>query len=198
MSDKFHIAVMGSGGVGKTCVVLRFLRDSFDPDHIPTIQDAFDKCHCYNGRFYQMVIIDTAGQDELQSITNIAIQSADAFVIMYSCTSSLSFGEVDKFFERIKQLARAGKPKIVLVGNKCDMAGERAVSTEQGREKARSFDCAFVECSALANINVAKIFESSLDQLLGIQSTEEENKKERKKGHSDNDETGTTCTCSVA
>jgi small GTP-binding protein len=198
MNDTFRIAVLGSGGVGKTCVVLRFLRDTFDPDHVSTIQDTFDKSHCYNGRFHKMAIIDTAGQEELQSITNIAIKSANAYVIMYSCTSVVSFWEVDRFFEKVKQLTQAGKPKIVLAGDKCDMDDERAVSAEQGRAKAHSFDCPFLECSALANINIAKIFERSLDQLLGTEGTEERNTGTRKKGQPDRDRPEATCTCNVA
>jgi small GTP-binding protein len=197
MNDGFRIAVLGSGGVGKTCVILRLLRDTFDPDHVPTIMDTFDKHHCYNGQSHRIIVIDTAGQDELQSITNIAIKSADAFIIMYSCTSALSFSEVDKFFERVKQLAHSDRPKVVLVGNKCDKTDQRAVTTEQGRLKAESFGCPFLECSALANINIEKIFDRSLDQLLGMESLMEDKKKTRKKEHC-NDEAEKTCVCNIA
>jgi small GTP-binding protein len=127
MGDSFRIAVLGSGGVGKTCVILRFLRDTFNADYVPTIQDRFEKNYLYNNKNYKLIIIDTAGQDEMQSITNLAIKSADAYVIMYSCTSPLSFDEVDKFRDKVLQMAAASaSPKIVVAGNKCDLDSERA------------------------------------------------------------------------
>jgi small GTP-binding protein len=182
MGDQsFKIAVLGSGGVGKTCVILRFLRDTFEADYVPTIQDSFEKNYCYNGKNYKLVLIDTAGQDEMQSITNLAVKSADAYVVMYSCTSQLSFEELNKFHEKILSFSPASgagaKPKMVFAGNKCDLDSDRSVTAEQGREKAAQFGCPFLECSAKANINVAKIFEESLKQLLGLDDKKVPEKK---------------------
>jgi small GTP-binding protein len=191
--QSFKIAVLGSGGVGKTCVILRFLRDTFDTDYVPTIQDNFEKNYCFNGKNYKLVLIDTAGQDEMQSITNLAVKSADAYVVMYSCTSQLSFEELDKFREKIVSFSPAtgagAKPKMVFAGNKCDMESDRSVTAKQGRAKAAQFECPFMECSAKANINIAKIFEESLKQLLGVADKKETEKKgqgkEKGKGKKD-------------
>jgi small GTP-binding protein len=173
MADpSFKIAVLGSGGVGKTCVILRFLRDTFEADYVPTIQDSFEKNFVYSGKNYKLVLIDTAGQDEMQSITNLAVKSADAYVVMYSCTSQLSFEELDKFHDKVLSFSPAStsgaRPKMVFAGNKCDMESDRSVTAEQGRIKAAQFGCPFLECSAKANINITKIFEKSLEQLLGV------------------------------
>lgn len=43
---------------------------------------------------------------------------------------------------------------MVLVGNKCDLEEERVVGKEQGVNLARQFNCAFMETSAKAKINV--------------------------------------------
>lgn len=43
---------------------------------------------------------------------------------------------------------------MVLVGNKCDLEEERVVGKEQGINLARQFNCAFMETSAKAKINV--------------------------------------------
>lgn len=166
--DSFRIVVLGSGGVGKTCVILRFLRDTFDADYVPTIQDSFEKSYALAGKTYKLNIVDTAGQDEMESINNLAIKSADAFVLLYSCTSSMSFGELDKFKTQIQNNCTTGTPKIVIGGNKCDMDDDRAVTTEQGRAKCQELGCPFFECSAKANVNIAPMFEASLNQLLGI------------------------------
>lgn len=43
---------------------------------------------------------------------------------------------------------------MVLVGNKCDLEEERAIGKDQGTNLARQFNCAFMETSAKAKINV--------------------------------------------
>jgi GTPase SAR1 family protein len=43
---------------------------------------------------------------------------------------------------------------MVLVGNKCDLEEERVVGKELGKSLATQFNCAFMETSAKAKINV--------------------------------------------
>lgn len=47
---------------------------------------------------------------------------------------------------------------VALVGNKCDMEAERAVSTDEGAEAAEEMGLEFFECSAKNNTNVAEMF----------------------------------------
>lgn len=47
---------------------------------------------------------------------------------------------------------------MILVGNKCDLEDERVVGKDQGINLARSFNnCAFLESSAKAKINVNEV-----------------------------------------
>ena len=47
-----------------------------------------------------------------------------------------------------------------LVGNKCDLSpAVREVSEEEGRAKAKSWRCPFVETSAKTATNISKVFE---------------------------------------
>lgn len=43
---------------------------------------------------------------------------------------------------------------MVLVGNKCDLEEERVVGKDLGKSLANQFNCAFMETSAKAKINV--------------------------------------------
>lgn len=43
---------------------------------------------------------------------------------------------------------------MVLVGNKCDLEEERVVGKDLGKSLAGQFNCAFMETSAKAKINV--------------------------------------------
>ncbi|NWW89172.1 RAB42 protein, partial [Rhynochetos jubatus] len=51
-------------------------------------------------------------------------------------------------------------PAFVLVGHKCDLAAERAVSVEEAARLAATLGMAFVETSARTNLNVDLAFQT--------------------------------------
>ena len=42
-SNDYRVVVFGTGGVGKTSLVLRFINGSFRDSYIPTIEDTYRK-----------------------------------------------------------------------------------------------------------------------------------------------------------
>jgi small GTP-binding protein len=161
----YSIAVLGAGGVGKTCLVLRLTKDTWDSDYIPTIQDYFEKNMDLDGQSYSLKIIDTAGQDEMQGITDIGIKDAHACVIVYSVTSQVSFNDASKYRDKVISFSATGRANIVLAGNKCDIV-ERTVPRKAGEDLARSWGCDFFETSAKENINICPLFAAALKSLL--------------------------------
>ena len=125
----------------------------------------FEKKFVIDGKDITTKIIDTAGQDEMQGITDIGIKDAQACIIVYSITSQLSFNEVDKFREKVNSFSQGASDKIILVGNKCDMQ-ERVVSTVQGQNKAKQWGCEFFETSAKKDIMVQEAFEAAVKKLV--------------------------------
>ncbi|KAH0795438.1 ras-related protein Rap-1b isoform X1 [Histomonas meleagridis] len=174
-TKSFKVVVLGSGGVGKTCVILRLTRSSFDPEYIPTIQDYFNKDMTIDGVDYTLKIIDTAGQDEMQGITDVAIKDADAVMIMYSITSQISFDEAGQFREKVLSIFPNKKINMVLVGNKCDLEPERSVSFSKGQELAQHWCCPFFETSAKKEINIYQSFESLLKMLISETKVDDDN-----------------------
>jgi small GTP-binding protein len=159
----FKIAVLGSGS-DKTLLTLRYTRETFDADYIPTIQDYFQKDLTFKGVEYELRIIDTSGDIEMSGITAIGIKDADAHVICYPVKSQVCFREVDKYHEKVKDLA-ANANHIVLAATSCEEEN-RAVTEQEGREKAAAWGCPFFETSARDDINVAAVFEAALELLL--------------------------------
>jgi GTPase SAR1 family protein len=88
------------------------------------------------------------------AITNVAIQEAQACIIVYSVTSMNSFTETKHFREKIASVCTAERPpRIVLVGNKCDVA-DLAMARKAGEVLAKEWGCLFYETSAKDNVNI--------------------------------------------
>ena len=58
-----RFAVVGKGGVGKSAITLRYVRDFFVNFWDRTVEDAYQKTVDYNRQLYKLSILDTAGQD---------------------------------------------------------------------------------------------------------------------------------------
>ena len=55
-------AVVGSGGVGKSCLTIRFLKDEFSNEYDPTIEENYRKIITVDEKVVVINIVDTAGQ----------------------------------------------------------------------------------------------------------------------------------------
>ncbi|KAF0683461.1 Aste57867_24495 [Aphanomyces stellatus] len=163
--ETMQVSVLGSGGVGKSALTLRFVRDYFMHDWDPTIEDAYRKSIDVDGRLCLLEILDTAGQDDFESLRTQWMMDRHAYVFVYSMDSKSSLQQLEPFFElhqRINEYKRP-MPPIVLVANKCDLVKEnpslRQVSSDEGRAVAASYKAVYMETSALTGENVSSIFE---------------------------------------
>jgi Ras-related protein Rap-1A/Ras-related protein Rap-1B len=71
---------------------------------------------------------------------------------------------------------------MVLVGNKCDLKENRAISTEQGENLAKKFGCTFLEASAKDKINVDAIFLDLVKQINKTNAGKAQGKGQKKSG----------------
>jgi GTPase SAR1 family protein len=86
---------------------------------------------------------------------------------MYACNSRKSFDELDAFRTRVQEVVGRPNPRIVVVGNKVDLAAAREVTEDAARSWAESISAPWLECSAKENVSIEHIFEKSLEQLTG-------------------------------
>ena len=112
--------------------------------------------------------MDTAGQDDYQTMLDTWINSSDGFVLVYSIDNKDSFESTKKRYERILKLKGDQKVAIVVAGNKCDLEESRKVSREEAENFCNSNKLTFMETSALKVINVKETFLSCARGLLQI------------------------------
>ena len=83
---------------------------------------------------------------------------AKDIVLVYSITAQSTFNDLQDLREQILRVKDTDDVPMILVGNKCDLEEERVVGKDQGPNLARSFNnCAFLESSAKAKINVNEV-----------------------------------------
>jgi small GTP-binding protein len=78
-------------------------------------------------------VLDTAGQEEYSAMREQYMRTGEGFLLVYSITSRQSFEEIQQFQQQILRVKDRDYFPIIIVGNKCDLEGEREV-TKQGEE----------------------------------------------------------------
>ncbi|XP_071040066.1 GTP-binding protein Di-Ras2 isoform X2 [Parasteatoda tepidariorum] len=164
-SNDYRVVVFGAGGVGKSSLVLRFVKGTFRESYIPTIEDTYRQVISCNKNICTLQITDTTGSHQFPAMQRLNISKGHAFILVYAVTSAQSLEELRPIFEVIQEVKSGdmeGIP-IMLVGNKCDEAESREVQTTTGQEQAKRWSCGFMETSAKTNCNVKELFQELLN-----------------------------------
>jgi tRNA U34 5-carboxymethylaminomethyl modifying GTPase MnmE/TrmE len=62
--ETLRLVLLGSGGVGKSCITIRFVQDSFVTEYDPTIEDSYRRQVEVDGQQVMLEILDTAGTEQ--------------------------------------------------------------------------------------------------------------------------------------
>eukprot|EP01094_Clydonella_sp_ATCC50884_P013456 TRINITY_DN2373_c2_g1_i2.p1 TRINITY_DN2373_c2_g1~~TRINITY_DN2373_c2_g1_i2.p1 ORF type:complete len:203 (+),score=59.72 TRINITY_DN2373_c2_g1_i2:377-985(+) len=155
---QFKLVLLGESAVGKSSLVMRFVKGQFFDYQESTIGAAFlTQTVCLNDTTVKFEIWDTAGQERYHSLAPMYYRGAQAAIVVYDLTSSDSFERAKNW---VKELQRQGNPNIViaLAGNKLDLEEKRAVTSEDAQAYAAENSILFMETSAKTAANVNELF----------------------------------------
>lgn len=151
---------MGYRSVGKSSLTIQFVENQFVDSYDPTIENTFSKTVKISGQEYSLQLVDTAGQDEYSILPQSYFMNIDGYILVYSVNSQKSFDVIQFVYDKLLDMkGNIGSIPVVLVGNKCDLAMEREVSTDAGKRIADKWKVRFLEASAKEYQSVAKVFE---------------------------------------
>ncbi|XP_041255557.1 GTP-binding protein Di-Ras2 [Onychostruthus taczanowskii] len=163
-SNDYRVVVFGAGGVGKSSLVLRFVKGTFRESYIPTIEDTYRQVISCDKSICTLQITDTTGSHQFPAMQRLSISKGHAFILVYSITSRQSLEELKPIYEQICQIkGDIESIPIMLVGNKNDENQNREVESSEGEAMARKWKCAFMETSAKTNHNVKELFQELLN-----------------------------------
>jgi len=155
----YKIVVLGSGGVGKSALTVQFVQNIFVEKYDPTIEDSYRKQVEVDNTQCMLEILDTAGTEQFTAMRDLYMKNGQGFALVYSITSQSTLQDLQEIREQILRVKDTDDVPLILVGNKCDLEGERAVGREQGAALARSWgNTSFMETSAKSKINVNEMF----------------------------------------
>ena len=123
----------------------------------------------------KLQVWDTAGQERFRTITTSYYKGSQAIVVVYDITDKESFEHVKNWMADVDKFAKDGVLRI-LVGNKCDLEHQRAVTKENGKDLAEKYGIQFMEVSAKETINVDLLFENAARSFLSRQISGKEKK----------------------
>eukprot|EP00163_Fabomonas_tropica_P033404 TRINITY_DN875_c0_g1_i2.p1 TRINITY_DN875_c0_g1~~TRINITY_DN875_c0_g1_i2.p1 ORF type:complete len:204 (-),score=67.08 TRINITY_DN875_c0_g1_i2:336-947(-) len=155
---QFKLVLLGDSAVGKSSLVLRFVRGQFFEYQESTIGAAFlTQTVSLNDTTVKFEIWDTAGQERYHSLAPMYYRGAAAAVVAYDITNRDSFNRAKAW---VKELQRQGNPNIViaLAGNKADLDAKRKVDADEATAYAEENGIFFMETSAKTATNVNELF----------------------------------------
>jgi small GTP-binding protein len=156
---KFKITLFGSANVGKTSLILRYIKSSFSEDLKKTIGTNFlikDLDFPEDKIQIRMLIWDIGGQAEFSSIRQMYFKGSNGAIGVYDLTSPESLLRIPGWVSSIKKAS--GNIPMVLIGNKLDLVDERRVSLEDALDLAKRLDAEHFEGSAKTGVNVEEMF----------------------------------------
>jgi len=154
----FKIVLIGDSAVGKSNLLARFTKGTFNADSKSTIGVEFaTKNVVVDGKTIKAQIWDTAGQERYRAITSAYYRGAVGALVVFDITSQQSYDNVERWLAELKDHADQNI-KVMLVGNKSDLTHLRAVTSDISTRYARKNELSFLETSALNANNVDTAF----------------------------------------
>jgi len=162
----YKVVVTGDSGVGKTNIITRFTANEFSLESKATIGVEFGHAEITLGdnSKIKVQIWDTAGQERFRAITRGYYRGAVGALIVYDITKSVSFRNVEKWLQELRQHA-FDDIVIMLVGNKSDLKQAREVPTDEAKKFAQKNNLLFIETSALDGENIKEAFYQTVSEI---------------------------------
>jgi len=109
--------------------------------------------------------MDTAGQEEYNTLRDQYILSGEGFLLVYSITAKSSWFEVTALRKQILRVKATESYPMIIVGNKCDLETDREVSKAEVEAQVNGWGCPFYETSAKNRLNVEESFHQCVREI---------------------------------
>ena len=166
----FKLILIGNSGVGKSCILQRYMKHTFQETYKCTIGvDFLMKSLIRNGKTVKLQLWDTAGQEKYKSMVSSYYRGANVALIIFDLTNHISFDALPSWIENYYKNGPEQK-NIILIGNKKDLEVERQVTQEEAETFAETNNMIYFETSAKDGENIDYVFNYAAEKLLEFYS----------------------------
>ena len=152
--------LLGEGAVGKTSLILRFVKDVYGEKYITTIgTNVTKKVVELQDKNIEMTMMiwDIMGQAGFRQILkNSYFYGAQAGIVVCDLTRRNTFKELEGWIDALHSVAE--NAHIVIIGNKCDLKDEIEITEKELSDFASKYDAYCCITSAKTGENVEKAF----------------------------------------
>lgn len=132
-TSDFKIVIVGDPNVGKSCLLTRFVENTFYRHKMyPITVDIKPWAIDLDGETIKLHIYYTTGIKRMRPMTRSYFDRSDGIIVTYDCTDLKSFNNVDDWMWEIGNHAPADVNKL-LVATKCDLNTEKVVDYETAK-----------------------------------------------------------------
>ena len=123
----FKLILIGNSGVGKSSILQRYMKQTFEESYKCTIGvDFLMKSLEIKGKTVKLQLWDTAGQEKYKSMVASYYRGANVALVVFDITNHSSFDSLPVWIENYYKNGPEQK-NIILIGNKKDMVENRQV-----------------------------------------------------------------------
>lgn len=165
----YKIMLVGSCGVGKSTLLVRYKCDEFRHGLQPSIGAEFitREMTLQEGMPVKAQFWDTGGQPRYVEIAFMHFKGAHGALVVYDVTNRSTFDDCQRWVADVRQRADPNVA-IVLVGSKLDKVDEdssaRQVTCDEAEKLAEELGLFHIETSSVTPSNVASTFEKIVQE----------------------------------
>jgi len=167
------LGVVGDGTVGKTTLLMAYTLHAFLDEYTPTIFDNFSVIEQVDDKLVNIILWDTAGQEDYKDLRATTYTNTDIFLLCFSVVHPSSFENLKWWIIELRK--HCPNTPLILCGTKIDLrddpstiahleeSNEKPISKKNGAKKAKEIKArTYLECSAKDVDSVVNVFQQSV------------------------------------
>ncbi|KAL0485771.1 Ras-related protein Rab [Acrasis kona] len=162
---KVSILVTGKRGVGKKCMIERYVNPMGYPNYSPTVRLGFRQ---------KKKLIEGGGEFDVflwhpirPLIDARIIKFIQCVIFVFDTTNRTSFEGIPELIRKVRQESSfPDKIVMMIVGNKIDLRHARTVSKKEASDLAGVHKCKYKEVSSLTNEGIIYLFDEVVELIL--------------------------------
>ena len=155
------VVLVGDTGVGKTCIIQRYVNDKYSENVESTITSTYTyknlECKKYK-KSISFDIWDTAGQELYRALAKNFYLNATIGILVYDIRRRESFNSIkDYWYEQLKE---SGEENIIIgiAGNKFDLFNDEKIPEDKAKNFAKEAGGIFRYTSAKESVGIQELF----------------------------------------